>query len=220
MNTLNDTVIWIGTGVILVSFIISIFSKNDKTYMHGFFFCILIALLVSINTICCKFVFLYDIEICFFIQSILILLDLTFWTLFFLKLLNDIKKHKIIKILFIITLSLALYILNYNSTGKSNLHVAALLNICKTIFCILFYHNLFKKISNQNILLEPSFWIVNGLIFYSCLSIPLYGLNSYIKLQFSPLIYYNILSISNMLIIIMYLFFIKAYLCKITLRKA
>lgn len=188
--------------------------------MNGFFFCILIALLVSINSICFKFFSLYNSETCFFIQSTLLLLDLFFWTLFFLKLLKDSRNHRIIQILFILTLSLSVYIFYYNSTDKSNIHVLALLNICKTIFCILFYHNLFKKISDQNILLEPSFWIVNGLIFYSCLSIPFYALTSYIQVQFSPLITNNIFSISNMLIIIMYLFFIKAYLCKTHLRKA
>jgi len=221
MNTLNNAVIWIGTGVIIISFIISlVFSKSNKAYMNGFFFCILIGLLLSINGICSKFLFLYSIETCFFIQSTLFLLDLLFWTLFFLKLLKDARNHRIIKILFILTLSFAVYVLYYNSTNKSNLHVLALLNICKTIFCILFYHNLFKNISDQNILLEPSFWIVNGLIFYSCLSIPFYGLSNYILLQFSLLIANNIFSISNMLIIIMYIFFVKAFLCKTHLHKA
>lgn len=221
MSTLNNTVIWIGTGVILIAFIIALLiPKNNKAYMKGFFFCILIALLVSTNSICFKFFFLYNNEICFFIQSTLFLFDLLFWTLFFLKLLTDAKNHRIIKILFILTLSLAVYIFYYNSTDKSNLHVLALLNICKTIFCVLFYHNLFKKMSDQKILLEPAFWIVNGLIFYSCLSLPFYGLSGYIQQEFSPLIVNNIFSISNMLIIIMYLFFIKAFLCTTSLHKA
>jgi len=220
MSILNYTVIWIGTGVILLAFIISlIFSKSNKAYMNGFFFCVLIGLLLSINTIISRFFFLYDKQISFLIQNTLFILELFFWTLFFLKLLRDAKNKRIIQTLFITTLSLAFYILYYNSTDQSNLHVLGLLNICKTIFCILFYHNLFKKISDQNILLEPSFWIVNGLIFYSCLSIPFYGLNNYITLQFSPLISNNIFSISNMLIIIMYLFFIKAYLCKPHLHR-
>lgn len=216
--------IWIGSVEIIVSFIISfMFSKNNKDYMKGFSFVILISLLLSINTICGRFFFLYDVDLYFFIQSVLNLLDLFFWTLFFLRLLNDKKNSRIIKILSTFTLSLAIYILYYNrtsSTSSANLHIIVLLNICKTIFCIYFYHNLFKKLSTQNILSEPSFWIVNGLIFYSCLSLPFYGLNNYIKLQFSISISNNIFSISNMLIIIMYLFFIKAYLCKTHLHKA
>lgn len=220
MNSLNNSIIWLGTGVIIIAFIISLqLSRNINGYMKGFFLCILIALIESINSILGSLLFLYNIEIFYLIQSILILLDLLFWTSFFLKLLKDTKSVRIIQTLFISTFSLAIYLLYYNSINNSNLHVLALLNICKTIFCILFYYNLFKNISVRNILLEPSFWIVTGLIFYSCLSLPFYALHSYIKQQFSPLISNNIFSISNMLIIVMYLFFIKAYLCTTRLHK-
>jgi hypothetical protein len=134
--------------------------------------------------------------------------------------LNDRKKSKKIKILFLSTLLIAVYLIYFNSTNTPNLHIHALSNICKTIFCIFFYNKLFKNTPHQNILLEPSFWIVTGLIFYSCLSLPFYALNSYIRQQFVPVISYNIFSISNMLIIIMHLFFLKAYLCTTRLLKA
>ena len=188
--------------------------------MKGFFFCSLIALLASINTICGTLFFVYNRQICFLIQNILNLFDLLFWTLFFLKLLQEKESSRKIQFLFIGTTLLAIYLLYFNNIDKPNLHVLALSNICKTIFCIFFYRKLFKNLPDQNILLEPSFWIVTGLIFYSCLSLPFYALNNYIRTQFSPLLSYNIFSISNMLIIIMYVFFIKAYLCTIRLSKA
>lgn len=215
MDTLNNAVIWVGTVVILGTFIMSlIYSNRVKNYMKGFFFCILIGLLISTNTILGILFFSYTDNIRFTVQSILLLLDLVFWSLFFSRILKDAKNKRIIKITFVATFSIAVYILYNNSNNQPNFHVAAILNICKTVYCILFYLNLFKKISDQNILTQPSFWVVSGVIFYSSLSLPFYGLNNYIRLQFSPLISYNIFSISNMLIIIMYLFFIKAYLCK------
>lgn len=221
MSTLNNVVIWVGTGIILFSFILAILIPTEKTgYMKGFFFCPLISLLVSLNSISSRFFFLYTIEKNFLIQSILQLCDLLFWALFFLKILKDKKDYRKIQILFTSTLLIAIYLICFNRTNNPNLHIHALSNMCKTIFCVFFYNNLFKNLSNQNILSEPSFWIVTGLIFYSCLSLPFYALNSYIKLQFSPLIFSNIFSISNMLIIIMYLFFIKAFLCTIRLHKA
>ncbi len=188
--------------------------------MKGFFLCILIALFASINSIFGTIFFLYNIDLCFFIQSILNLIDLLFWAIFFLKILNDRKDYKIIQILFISTLFIAVYLLYYNNTDRSNLHILALSNVCKTIFCVLFFQQYFQNLSNKNILSEPSFWIVTGQLFYSSLSLPFYALNSYIKQQFSPLIAYNIFSISNILIIIMYFFFIKAYLCTNRLHKA
>ncbi len=220
MHTLNDTVIWIGSGVILISFVLSILiPANNKAYMKGFFFCPLIGLLVSANSIISVFLTLYAKEINFFIQSFLQLCDLLFWVLFFLKILNDKNQFKKIIILFISTLLIAGYLLYFNRTSIPNLHINALSNLCKIFFCISFYNKLFKNPPNQNILLEPSFWIVTGLIFYSCLSLPFYALHNYIRQNFVPIISYNIFSISNMLIIIMHLFFIKACLCTISLHK-
>ncbi len=187
--------------------------------MQGFFFGPLITLLVSANSIS-RFFFLYTIEKVFFIQSILLLCDLLFWASFFLKNLKNKQDSKKIKILFTCTLLISVYLLYFSSTNSPNFHIYALTNMCKAIFCIFFYNNLFKNLPDQYILSEPSFWIVTGLIFFSCLSLPFYALNSYIKQQFLPVISYNIFSISNMLIIIMHLFFIKAYLCTIRLHKA
>ena len=114
MSTLNNTVIWIGTGIILISFLIAVLiPKNNKVYMKGFFFCPLISLLVSVNSISSRFFFLYTIEQNFFIQSILHLCDLLFWALFFLKILNDRKDFNKIKILFIITFLIAIYLLSF-----------------------------------------------------------------------------------------------------------
>lgn len=221
MSVLSNTVIWIGTGVILISLILAIvIPTNNRPYMKGFFFCPLISLAVSANSISSRFFFLYPIEKNFLIQNILHLFDLLFWVLFFLKIPKIKRDFKKIKILFVSTLTIATLLFYLNTSDNPNLHIHVLSNMCKTIFCIFFYNNLFKNLPDQNILLEPSFWIIAGLFFYSCLSLPFYALHSYIKQQFISIIYSNIFSISNMLIIIMHLFFIKAYLCTIRQHKA
>lgn len=220
MFTLNKSVIWLGSGIILISLIIALLlPKSNRYYMRGFFFCSFIGFLVSANSISSRFFHLYTKEINFFIQSILHLCDLLFWTLFFKNIFNDKMEFLKIKFLSICTLVIAIYLLYFNNTDSPNLHINAILNVCKTIFCILFYNKLFKNIHHLNILLEPSFWIVSGLFFYSCMSVPFYALNNYVKGNFTPLIYDNILAVSNMLIIIMYLFFIKAYICTIRLHR-
>lgn len=221
MSTLNNTVIWIGTGVILISFIIALLiPTNNRPYMKGFFFCPLIGLVLSINAICRFYVSIYPRNLLFTIQNSLFLIDLLFWYYFFSRILSDEKDSNKIKSLLLITLLISVYLLFFTNVDKRNVHIIALASICKTIFCIFFYYKLFKNLSYKNILSEPSFWIVTGLIFYSCLSLPFYGLSSYIKMQFSPLVLNNIFSISNMLIIIMHLFFIKAYLCTIRVHRA
>jgi hypothetical protein len=187
--------------------------------MKGFFLVILISLTISINSILGSLFFLYNIKLFVFIQSCLDLLDLIFWTFFFLKLLPDKKSKIIIRIFFSASLLFSIIFLYWNNLDKSNLQILVVLNVCKSIFCIRFYQKLFKNLTYQNILSEQAFWIVNGLIFYSSLSLPFYGFNFYIKEHFSPLISNNIFSFSNILIIIMHLFFIKAYLCRIQVRK-
>lgn len=220
MTTLNLTVIWIGTVVILISFVMAILIPVYKrTYMKGFYFFCLISLSLSINTICGRYYILYNIKLFYFIQSVLTISTFIFWTLFFYKLIKDNFLKRIIHILFISTFSFLFYLIYFNTINKANLQILALINICLTIYCVLFYHYLFKNITFQNILLEPTFWIVAGLIFYSSISLPFYALNNYIKQEFPLVISANIFSISNMLIIIMHLFFIKAYLCTIRLHR-
>jgi len=188
--------------------------------MKRFFLYPLLALLVSINSICGRILLLYPSNLFFNIQSYLFLVDLFFWCCFFSVILNNKKDSDKIKALFIITFFVAVYLLFFNKVDKRNLHIGALSAICKTVFCVFFFYKLFKNLYYQNILKEPVFWIVTGLIFSSSLLLPFYGLNSYIKAQFPPLISSNIFSVSNMLIIIMHLFFMKAYLCTIQVHKA
>ncbi len=220
MYTLSNVIIWAGTGIILISFIAAIFiSQNNRVYMKWFFLYPLVALLVSINSICGSLLLLYPVTLFFTIQSTMVLLDLFFWYYFFYMILNNKKDRNKLKILLFITLFIAFYLLLFNNVDKRNLHIAALSAICKTVFCIFFFYKIFKNLYYKDILKEPAFWIVTGLIFCSCLSLPFYGLHSYIKSQFSPLIASNIFSVSNILIIIMHLFFFKAYLCTIRVHK-
>ncbi len=125
-----------------------------------------------------------------------------------------------LKIAFFITFCFALFSYFYNPLDKPNLHTLSIFNICKTIFCIYFYYDLFRKPPYQKIKSEPSFWIITGLFFYSCLSMPFYALNDYLRAEFPATISENLFTISNIMIIIMHLFFIKAYLCTLRLRKA
>jgi hypothetical protein len=187
--------------------------------MKWFFLCPLIALLVSVNSICWIFFSIYSINSTINIQTCLFFIDLFFWFGFFIQILSNKKDRAQLTIMFSITLFFALYLLFFSTVGSNNLHIVALTAICKTVFCIFFFYKLFKNLFYQNILKEPAFWIVTGLIFYSTLSLPFYGLNSYLKFQFSTLVSSNLHTVSNILIIIMHLFFIKAYLCTVRVYK-
>lgn len=188
--------------------------------MKWFFLCPLIALLASINSICGRFFSLYQTDSFFTVQIFLFLTDFIFWFSFFLQIINEKKDRIQLKILLLTILFLALYLLFFSKVDKRNMHIVALTAICKTVFCIFFFYKVFKNVLYENILKEPAFWIITGLFFCSTLSLPFYALYSYIKAQFSPLITSTFFSFTNILIIIMHLFFIKAYLCTIQVSRA
>ena len=222
MPGLSHSVIWIGSLVIFISFMTAI-SVNQKLaariYMRNFYFCPLIALLVSTNTILNKSFLIYSDSVFYSTQFFLDLLYQFFWVHFFLKIF--IKKNDLIKIkiLFVVTLTTVVVLHIFSDHQKSNLHILSLINICNTIFCTFFYYKLFKTTPDKDIRLEPSFWVIAGLFFYSCLSVPFYALNDYIKDSF-PLIASDIFAISNMITIIMHFFFLKAYICTLRLYSA
>jgi len=216
MITLNNIVICVGTGVIFISLIMAVsISRKDRSYMRWFFLCPLIAFLASINTIDGIFFSRFPNNMTFTRQNYLILVDLTFWFFFFIQILNNKRDRMQITILLVITLFISFYLLFISKAGIQNMHMPALGAICRTIFCIFFFYKLFKNMFYQNILKEPAFWIVSGLFLHSTLSFPFFGLNSYIRSQFSLSVSFSLSAISNMFIIIMHLFFLKAYLCTI-----
>lgn len=223
MTEFNHIVVWFGTIVIVISFIIALSvsrMSNSRAYMKYFFIYPLVGILLSVNTILIKRYYLYPKFINFSLQNFLSLIDLTFWFFFFSNVFGRKNALAKLRVLYFTTFCLALLSYIFNPNDKPNLHVVSLINICKTLFCIYYYFDLFKKAPNQKIKSEPSFWIVAGLLFYSCLSVPFYALNDYLRSQFPFTIADNIFSVSNILIIIMHFFFIKAFLCTLQLRKA
>lgn len=208
------SVIIVGTVIIVISFTLSLcVSKNRKDYMKWFFLCPLISITVSTNSILSIFYNFYGILPRYYIQSILFLLDLTFWFIFFLKVIRAKIFFNKLKFIYVFTMFFSLLILYANTYRNNNLHLIGLCNIGKTVFCVIYYQSIFRNLVYENLLKEPSFWIVTGLIFYTSLSLPFYGLHGYISDSFPDQIAGNIFSISNILIIIMHLFFMKSYLC-------
>ena len=222
MSELNNIIVWAGTISILVSFIFALSicnPKDTRSYMQYFFVYPLIGILISVNSILTSFFPLYKRTVNFPLQNFLLLVDLIFWVMFFSDFFRNKSDKTKLKITFFITLGFALFSYFYSPLDKPNLHTISLFNICKTLFCIYFYYDLFKKPPNQKIKSEPSFWIVTGLFFYSCLSMPFYALHDYLRVKFPLVISASLFAMSNILIIIMHFFFLKAYLCTARLLK-
>jgi len=218
----NTTVLWVGSLIIIISFCFSIhisLKKGKPLYMKYFFFIPLIALLITINTFIDKYFHLLDKPVFYKIQLLISFFDLFVWSLFFLKL----NKSKTVTIIITGTL-LAIFLLTSllfitTEFSKPNFQIICIFNISKSLLCIHYYFKLFQKPPIYNLKSDPAFWISNGLFFYSCISLPFFSFHNFINTQLSEMLALDLLTLSNMLIIIMHLFFLKAYICSIKTHR-
>ena len=83
------------------------------------------------------------------------------------------------------------------------------------IFCIYYYYQLFRKPPILNLLKEPSFWIITGILFGMSTTIPIFLMGGYLYHNLPRNIFYSIATIAPFGYGIMHLFFIKAFLCSV-----
>jgi len=152
------------------------------------------------------------------IQNILLIADFIFWGVFFFRLLR--QKIKILQFLFILCLTITILLRFINGFDKAGFEIYAITNFGKALFCLFYYIELFKTKPKLILKNEPAFWIVSGLFFYSCVSLPFYAIYEFIHARFPISISKNLFSLTNIAIILMHILFIKAYLCQIRQHKA
>lgn len=216
MPSLYMSVIWIGTVVIFVSFIIALAIKGRKNvpvFMKYFYFYPLLALCVSFNTILGDYFHFFTRESLLRIQNILFIIDFLFWYFFFKNLLK--KKIRILQFIFLLFLTSTIILRLSTGFHKPGFEINAVTNFGKILFCLFYCIELFKSEPVLNLKNESAFWIVSGLFFYTCVSLPFYTVYEYLNLNLPRLISRNLFSSTNISIILMHLLFIKAYLCQI-----
>ena len=85
-------------------------------------------------------------------------------------------------------------------------------------FSIFYFFELFRNPQSKRIINEPEFWICLGLLFYYCSTLPVFGVITVFFTVSQRVI--NILFILlNIMNIILYTFFIIAFLCRVRIRK-
>ena len=108
---------------------------------------------------------------------------------------------------------LLFFLLNYRSLNFPVWQGVTTTTIFFILGCILYFLNILKKLPHANLSIEPSFWIITGLFFYSVIEGPtLCVILNYRPKLTSTLLYTTINGIAY---IILHLLFIKAYTCKI-----
>jgi hypothetical protein len=84
--------------------------------------------------------------------------------------------------------------------------------------CIYYFWELFQSKNYVKLTGEPAFWICSGLLFYFACSFPIYGLINFIS-DLGQKVFHMIEIILDFLIILLYLSFTIAFLCRLRTRK-
>lgn len=148
------------------------------------------------------------------IEKVIILFQFVSLGFFFLDILSKSKFLKKIKQLFYLSILIqscvAIASIKTDIPGYSKISS----NLFLIIFSIFYYRDLLDNKPTLILLKSSAFWIVTGIFFYYSVSFPIYSLQPFLgKYSEYQNIKVQIFSISNMALTVMYLLFIKSYLC-------
>ena len=192
------------------------FAKKDKPLYYKYIFLFLIlGLLISINTIASNNnAWLLNLKIPILIEQSLFLFQSLMLGLFFIKVLNkSIFVKKIKQLLFfsiLIQITLLIVVLTTNTEIKPAVSSSLFLLIC----CFFYLRDLMNNKPTLILVKSSAFWIVIGILYFCCIGFPVYSLIAFIPRNQEYLnLRSQIFSITNMSLIVLYLFIIKSYLC-------
>jgi hypothetical protein len=200
---------------LLIAFVFSLFITK-KTIGHSVFFLIPIYLFFAfvINIIevldsigISKFSIFNE-----FCNLIFVVIHFLFLTTYIIKSIDINKQTGLLKVfqaIFIFTISFMAYFDFFNHTYYS----ATATNIGVMILCIFYYYNMLKNITFFKIGCNSTFLIITGIMFSSCFLIPIILFGNYIRSVYSLDTFYYLAILAPLGSMVMYIFFIKAFLC-------
>jgi hypothetical protein len=214
---LHNFIVLFGTLVIVITFLVALaFLKKEKPrYCKFIFIFIVLGLLLSVNTIASNnYTWLYSIKVRILIEQILILLQSLMFSFFFLEVLKKSIFAEKIKILIAILIPIQIGLIIVVQFGNTEIRPSIVPNLILLIFCYFYLRDLLNNKPTIILVRSPAFWLVMGFLFSSCIGFPVSSLIPFVsKSQEYTDLRFQIFSIHNMSLVIMYLFFIKSYLC-------
>lgn len=139
------------------------------------------------------------------------------FTLIYLFILQSISRRKILFVIKILYTSYLLVVVGFWAISPGRLalnfpHLFALEGMIITIFCLLYFYEFIKSNSFEDIQKNSHFISISGILFYFSTTVPYY-FSAFSLLQISPSFSNTYSCINYCLYTILFLTFIKAYLC-------
>ena len=215
---------WFQDGCMLLSLLFSLkLINNDKVikYMKYFYwYSIVGGILVLLKWTNKNYSFPSN-DIMSQIRNYSVLFHFTFLSVFIYSILPRKNNFKLLLLLFFSIVFITVFCLVTGESTKANSVAFSIGNLGLVICCIIYFFGIFNNSPNQNLLKEPSFWIVSGIFLCMSAAIPVLSLYEYLrnenyvsqenKRNLTTIIYFAYGSL--------HLFLIKAYLCSISLQK-
>jgi len=213
---LHKFIILFGTGVILITFLIAVsyLKRGKPPFFKYIFIFITLGLMVSLNTIIHYYFHLTSLYAQRLIQILLTSFQLPCIGLFFLNIIsnNSYRKPLICLLVFFTSLQLVIFILStFNYFDFYNTYVC--LSPLTFTYSLIYFKDFLSGPPSTYIAHNAEFWIVVGIFFHCCISFPIYSLYKFIPFQSHKDLRFAIFSISNISLIILYVFISKSYLC-------
>ncbi|MCW3092438.1 MAG: hypothetical protein JWP81_3507 [Ferruginibacter sp.] len=191
-------------------------NKRTPEYMNKFYLYSLIAGVYSIYAISQKYFHFTSKHTLDLFGTVLLIFHFIFLSSFIYGVLPNKKLSFLSKLMFTSLLIAVIFFIFID-----NIYIAiALTNFSLVVFCCFYYLQLFEKMPSVILLKEPSFWVINGIFFCMCATIPVYSLRDYFFTNYPYDLFLTIGCIISFSYGMMHLFFIKAYLCSTSLPKA
>lgn len=192
------------------------FAKKEKPFYYKYiFFFILLGLLLSCNTIANhNTVWILNKKKSIFLEQLLLLFQSLLMGLFYFEILKKSIFAKKIKWLLFLMVSMQIILLIYVHLANVEIRPGVVSNLILLIFCFFYFRNLMSNKPTLILIKSSAFWIVMGIFYSSCIGFPVNSLVPFIpKNQEVVNLRLQIFSISNMSLIVLYIFIIKSYLC-------
>jgi hypothetical protein len=214
---LHSFIIELGSVIIIISFIValSFIKKHKPNYFKYIFTFIVMGGLLSVNTIASNnYTWRYGLKLRIFIEQLLIVLQYMMLGLFFLSLLKKSVFVKSVKVLFLLSIPILSILIFIVQIANIEIRPSILPNLVLIVFCFFYLKDLMINKPTIALVQSSAFWLVMGIFFSSCIGFPVSSLMPFIsKNEDYANLRFQIFSIQNMSLIILYLFIIKSYLC-------
>jgi hypothetical protein len=210
-------IFYLGTGVIAITFILALLHVKTKkpAYFKYIFWYIILGLLISIWNflLISKYLLLNNFKQ--IPQTFLMCLQVLCLGLAFLseRIINKaffiITFNSLIVIEFLFTI-LGYFVFKLFDFGTFGNSVSEFIFL---VFSFVYFKKILHSLPTKKLQYDPFFWLAVGILFYSACSFPITTLVPLLDYKIPDSLLYKIFSISNMSLIVLYLFICKAYLC-------